>query len=159
MSTGLRSSVDPPGPDPGLAARFVSALGRLEADGDVEPMVALYAEQCTVANVTNPGGFEGRDGARRFWNSYRASCGDVRSEFRSVVERAGDSGAAAALEWETAATVDGRVVRYGGVTVLEAAGDGITRSCAYFDGAALGRQTIEAARGVGVGDSWTDAAS
>ena len=47
----------------------------------------------------------------------------------------------AALEWTTTgAGPDGKPFTYTGVTVLEIKDDKITRSCAYFDPSALGRQ-------------------
>ena len=120
--------------------KFIEALGKLESERDVETIVALFAESCEVGNVVAPEKFEGRDGARRFWTTYRDTFGEVRSTFRNHI--AGDS--AAALEWTTEGTsTGGAPINYDGVSILEIDGDHITRFRAYFNAEALGRQVAE----------------
>jgi ketosteroid isomerase-like protein len=128
------------GTDVGVAQRFMEALRSLEHDGDPAALADLYAEDSRSGNLQRPDGFQGREGARQFWLTYRSTFGDVRSEFRTVVASAD----AAALEWTTEGTVNGRPVRYDGVTVLELAGGEIVRSCAYYDPTWLGRETLRA---------------
>lgn len=123
-----------------IANTFIAALRSLEEGKDVEPLAALYADDAVIGNVVAPDQFTGRDGARRFWTEYRGTFGTVQSEFRNVIT----TDKRAALEWTTTGTgFDGAPINYSGVTILEADGDQITRSTAYFDPKSLGRQ-IEA---------------
>ncbi|HZI17522.1 MAG TPA: nuclear transport factor 2 family protein [Pyrinomonadaceae bacterium] len=127
-----------------LVDRFIEALGRLEAERDVETMAALYAEGAEVGNVTAAGEHEGPGGARDFWTKYRDTFGEVRSTFRNRVE--GER--AAALEWTSEGTTSGgESFSYEGVSVIEHDGQKITRFRAYFNPEALGRQVERAAAG------------
>ncbi len=121
-----------------IAKKFIEALGRLEAERDLETIVGLFAPGCEVGNVVSPEKFRGPAGAREFWGAkYRDTFGEVRSEFRNVFA----DETRAALEWTTGGTAsDGTAVRYDGVSILETDGERITRFCAYFDAGALGRQ-------------------
>ena len=121
----------------GMAGRFIAALGQLEAERDVDALVALYADDAETGNVNAPEGFSGPDGARTFWTEYRGTFGEMRSEFRNTIEADGR----VALEWTTTGTsVDGEPVEYSGVSIIEVQGDKIARFRAYFDPRALGRQ-------------------
>jgi len=128
-----------------LAEKFVEALGRLEAERDLETIVSLFADDCEVGNVVTPEPFEGREGAREFWGAkYRDTFGEVRSTFRNVFAKEGR----AALEWTTEGTAnDGTPVKYDGVSILEIKGEQITRFRAYFDAGQLGRQLTGKAHG------------
>jgi len=123
-----------------LAEKFVEALGRLEAERDVETISGLFAEESEIGNVVSPEKFLGREGARAFWGAkYRDTFGEVRSTFRNVFATEDR----AALEWTTEGTAaDGTPLRYEGVSLLEIEGGRITRFCAYFDAGALGRQLV-----------------
>lgn len=123
-----------------VAQTFIGALRALEQGRDVEPLVRLYTEDAVVGNVVSPDRFRGPDGARRFWSEYRGTFGSLESSFRSIITTEDR----AALEWTTTGTAfDGAPVTYSGVTVLEIAGEQVSRSTAYFDPKALGSQ-IEA---------------
>lgn len=128
-----------------LAKKFVDALGKLEAERDLETIVALFAETCEVGNVVSPEKFSGRDGAREFWGAkYRDTFGEVSSTFRNFFATADR----VALEWTTAGTSqDGSPVKYEGISILEINGEEITRFCAYFDAGSLGRQILHKAQG------------
>ena len=121
-----------------VAARFIEALGRLEAERDLETISALFSDESELGNVVSPEKFHGREGARDFWGSkYRDTFGEVRSTFRNVFT----TETRAALEWTTEGTAhDGTPVRYDGVSILETDGGRVTRFRAYFDAGALGRQ-------------------
>src|SRR5688500_8209825 len=123
-----------------MARRFIEALGRLEAERDLEPITALFAEGSETGNVTSPEKFQGREGAREFWGAkYRDTFGEVKSTFRNVFATEDR----AALEWTTEGTAaDGSPVSYDGVSILETDGEKITRFCAYFDAGGLGRQIL-----------------
>ena len=87
-----------------------------------------------------PERFHGPDGSRQFWTEYRGAFDQAKSEFRNVI--VGPEGAA--LEWTTEGTsLEGKPVQYTGITLLEMDGEKITRSCAYFDPGALGRQMTD----------------
>ena len=116
---------------------FVSALQTLEATRDAGPLTALYSSGAKSGNVIAPDQFEGPDGAHQFWMEYRGAFGETKSEFRNIIM--GVQGAA--LEWTTTGTsLAGKPVQYSGVTLLEISEQKVTRSCAYFDPGALGRQ-------------------
>ena len=117
--------------------QFMDALGVLERDRDVEPIAALFAAESELGNLVSPRQFSGVEGAREFWHSYRATFGDVRSEFRNVI--VGDG--RAALEWTTSGTsAQGAPITYAGVSILEFDDGQISRFWAYFDPGELGRQ-------------------
>ncbi|HVG60849.1 MAG TPA: nuclear transport factor 2 family protein [Hyalangium sp.] len=119
------------------AQRFVDALAKLEARGDVESLVSLFAEDAQVSNVASRRVFSGIDGARQFWTEYKATLARVRSTFRNMIEAADR----VALEWETQGTAhNGAAVSYEGVSIIEWDGDRIRRFYAYFDPGLLGRE-------------------
>ena len=121
----------------GMAARFIDALGQLEAGRDVEPLVRLFAGDAPVGNINTADAFTGPDGARKFWTEYRGTFGEMKSEFRNIIE----TPERVALEWATRGTsVDGAAVEYDGVSIIEVADDKVARFRAYFDPSALGRQ-------------------
>jgi hypothetical protein len=120
--------------------RFIDALRALEAggaaDGEaLDGIAALFSSDARLSNPRTPAPLRGRDGARRFWQEYRAAFGEVRSEFRSVTESAAGSDRRAVLEWESAGTLqpEDRPIRYQGVSVVEWTGEAISRFAAYFD--------------------------
>lgn len=120
-----------------VAKAFIEALWTLEETKDAGPLSALYAENAAVGNVVAPDQYRGPDGASKFWTEYRSSFETTKSQFRNVI--ASDSGAA--LEWTTEGTsFNGSPLSYSGVTILEIEGEKVTRSSAYFDPSALGRQ-------------------
>lgn len=120
-----------------IARSFIDALWALEETKDAGPLTALYAENASVGNVLAPGQYQGPEGARKFWTEYRGTFGTARSEFRSVIASDGH----AALEWITKGTsFNGSTLEYSGVTILDIEGGKITRSSAYFNPKALGRQ-------------------
>lgn len=123
-----------------MADKFVEGLHKLEEARDVETLVALYADESEIGNVVAPEKFKGQAGAREFWTKYRDTFGEVHSEFRNIFATEDR----AALEWHTTGTsTNGDPVEYEGVTLLEIEGDRITRSRAYFDAGALGRQIVK----------------
>ena len=123
-----------------IANEFIEALRTLESAKDVEPLAALYTDGAAVGNLIAPDRFHGQDGAREFWAEYRGTFDTARSTFRNVI--AGDG--VAALEWSTEGTsFEGQPFIYAGVTILEIEGDRVSRSSAYFDPKALGRQIKE----------------
>lgn len=120
-----------------LARRFIEALRRVEQEGQLDDLVALYQDDAVIGNVLEPQALKGRHGARSFWAMYRDTFQQVRSTFRNVIATED----AAALEWTSVAIArQGQSVTYSGVTLLEFRDGLISRSWAYFDTAGLGTQ-------------------
>ena len=115
------------------AQTFIDALHRLEGERDVGTISALYAQDAVISNplVKNEGG----QGAAAFWEAYRKSFDDIRSEFSVILEQDGRI----ALEWTSTGSAKGKPFAYEGVSILEA-GDKITAFRTYFDSAKLGRE-------------------
>ncbi len=120
-----------------VAKQFMEALWTLEETKDAEPLAGLYNEDAVIDNILAPNGFRGPNGARKFWTEYRGTFEKAHSEFRTVTA----SETSAALEWTTSGTsFNGSPFSYTGVTILEMDGGKVSRSSAYFDPSALGRQ-------------------
>ena len=123
-----------------VAKKFIEALRTLEESKDVEPLATLYAEEAAVGNVIAPDKFHGQEGAREFWTEYRGTFETAESTFHNIIAGNGS----AAMEWTTEGTsFEGQPFTYAGVTILEVAGDLVTRSSAYFNPNSLGRQIKE----------------
>jgi ketosteroid isomerase-like protein len=123
-----------------VAERFKEALWKLEEDREVEALVEIHTEDCSIGNVTVPGTFDGHEGLREFWTNYRKTFDEMKSEFRNVFA---DDAGHAALEWTTNATEDGDDVSYEGVSILEIEGDKVRRFMAYFDPRSLTDQIVD----------------
>ncbi len=123
-----------------MSKKFVEALQELETSGNVEKIVALFADNAEINNVvTIENSHDLR--AEEFWTKYRANFGEVSSEFSNKIY--GENNAA--LEWTTTGTnTDGGKIEYQGVSILETDGDKITRFFAYFNPGKLGEQLVEA---------------
>ena len=119
------------------AAEFIEALSRLETNGELDPIVAMFDPAAEIGNPLTPEPLRGQSGVREFWESYRSTLGPIRSEFRAIIE----SDSSAALEWTSRgnAPAGGELV-YSGVSILDFAGDKLCRFQAYFDPRALGRE-------------------
>lgn len=122
------------------ANRFIEALWRLEEDRDVEPLIEVRAEDCRVGNVAVPRTFDGHEGLREFWTSYRNTFDEMKSEFRNVFA---DEAGHAALEWTTEGTSSGDTVSYEGASILEIEGDKVKRFMAYFDPRSLTERVVD----------------
>jgi ketosteroid isomerase-like protein len=125
-----------------VAYRFIEALNALEEDGDLEPIVATFAEFCEIGTPVLPEKLHGKAQAREFWTSYRAANRRIRSTFRNIV--IGDT--SIALEW-TANGVNrsGKEFHYDGVTILDIAGIRITHFRTYFDSRVMQEQMSQSA--------------
>ena len=119
-----------------VAARFVEALRKLEEDKDVEALVEIHAEDCDVGNVAVPRIFYG---LREFWQGYRNTFGEMRSEFRNIFA---DDAGHAALEWNTSGQANGNDVSYDGVSLLEIEDGKVSRFRAYFDPRTINEQVV-----------------
>jgi steroid delta-isomerase-like uncharacterized protein len=123
-----------------VADKFVEALWKLEEDRDVEALVEIHTEDCSVGNVAVSKTFSGHDGLREFWMDYRKTFDQMKSEFRNIF--ADDSGHAA-LEWTTKGTKGDDIISYDGVSILEIEDDKVKRFMAYFDSRTLTEQVVD----------------
>lgn len=119
------------------ADQFIDALHRLEEQGDLDGMVALFSDQAELQNPTDEEPHRGKQGAQTFWDAYRRSFQQIHSDFRNVAESSG----AVMLEWTSRGRfADDSPVEYDGVSVVEYQDGQIRRFRAYFDPAHLGEQ-------------------
>jgi steroid delta-isomerase-like uncharacterized protein len=123
-----------------VADKFVEALWKLEKDREVEALVEIHTEDCSVGNVATSKTFDGHDGLREFWTDYRKTFDEMKSEFRNVFA---DGSGHAALEWTTQGTEDGDTVSYDGVSILEIEDGKVRRFMAYFDTRRLTNQVVD----------------
>jgi ketosteroid isomerase-like protein len=125
-----------------VAYRFIEALNALEEEGEVEPIVATFAEACEIGTPINPDKLHGKARAREFWTGYRTAFRNIHSTFRNIV--IGDN--SIALEW-TASGVSkaGREFHYDGVSILDTAGPRITHFRTYFDSRVMHEQMTQSA--------------
>jgi hypothetical protein len=125
------------------ARRFIDALHALEGDGadGLDQICALFSDNAVLTNAAlrlADKEYHGRSGVREFWQSYRATFADIRSEFSHVT--AGDR--AAGLFWTSAGQdASGQPVSYDGVSLLEFDQSGlIARFRGYYDTRQLVRE-------------------
>jgi len=125
-----------------VAFRFIQALNALEEEGEVEPIVATFAEFCEIETPVISQRLQGIAQAREFWAAYRLAFRDVHSTFRNIV--IGDN--SIALEW-TANCVNrsGKEFHYNGVSILDTSGAQITHFRTYFDSRAMQEQMTRTA--------------
>lgn len=117
-----------------LTKQFMTALGELHRNREVEPLVELFADDATLNKAGVPHGERGRDGARTFWQQYRGVFDEIGADFRHAVTE--DD--VAYLEWTSRGTLrDGTEFSYDGVSVLESSGDAIAAFRTYYDTAAF----------------------
>ncbi len=123
-----------------IEEKFIDALGKLEADGNVDEIVSLFADDCEVGNAATHENMSGTEGARQFWTNYLKTFGEIKSTFKNKIASDGT----AALEWTGKGTsANGSEIDYEGVSILETDGDKIRRFFAYFNPAKLGREIEE----------------
>jgi ketosteroid isomerase-like protein len=135
---------EPPMAEAETTRQFIDALAALERERDVEQITELLAPDSEAGNIVSSREFSGMDGVRAFWETYRATFGEVTSSFRNVIVSDGR----AALEWTTTGTSSaGTPIAYEGVSILEMADGKITRFRAYFDPHDLGLQIEQTSQG------------
>ena len=115
--------------------RFMSALERLEATGDADPLVGCFTPDAALSNLSMRQ--EGEEGARHFWSAYRRQFGEIRSSFTEVIEADGRS----ALVWTAKGSLaSGQPIEYRGASFLLWQGDRVCRFETIYDSAAFVRQ-------------------
>ena len=63
-----------------LTETFMQALQQTEQSGDPSGLVELFADGSTLQNLTTRT-WEGKEGARQFWQTYLDNFASIRSEF------------------------------------------------------------------------------
>jgi hypothetical protein len=123
-----------------IVKQFIEALGKLESNRELEPIVSLFTEGAEINNVTSMEGKQGQGGAEEFWRVYRETFDDMKSTFKNQIVMDGKG----ALEWQTVGRgKNGHEISYEGVSILEIKGEKISRFFAYFDPRKLGKQIEE----------------
>jgi ketosteroid isomerase-like protein len=112
------------------ARTFATGLQSFEKDGDTAAFASLFADDAVTQRFETRG--ERRGEVEQFWREYREQFQTISTTFTDVVE----NGDRAALEWISDATLaDGRSLQYSGVTVIDLAGDKISKLSTYYDSA------------------------
>lgn len=112
-----------------IVEAYRNALQSLETDGTVDWIVSLFEGTATLSSPRSATPEQGADGARRFWNAYRAAFPTVTTSVDGVTEAPG----VATLQWTSRGMVDGHDVTWKGITVLEHANNRITRLLQLYD--------------------------
>jgi ketosteroid isomerase-like protein len=116
-----------------LVRSFIAALQQAEKNCDTAALVALFAPDCKVGSIAIKRPLEKLDGARQFWTNYFAAFQSIASNFVHI-HTCGDL---AVLEWISEGVLPaGEPISYQGVSILEFAGNGISRFRTYYDSAA-----------------------
>jgi ketosteroid isomerase-like protein len=114
--------------------RFIAALRRVETDGDVDGLAALFTDDAEVRSIDGHGPRRGQDGVRELFREYVDQFDRLSTTFTQVTE--GED--RAALEWTTEAVrPGGHGVEYTGVTVIDLDGDRCTGFRTVYDSARL----------------------
>lgn len=103
-----------------MAHRFITELHHVE-DGDaasIDKMVDMFSDNAELSNPIiehSEGTRHGREGIAEFWRDYRASLGEVHSEFFDITA----SDHSVGLYWRTTGkNAAGQPLDYEGVTLL-----------------------------------------
>jgi ketosteroid isomerase-like protein len=124
----------------GRARAFAEGLRRFERDGDGAAFAGLFAEDAVTQRLDARGDRRGE--VEQFWREYREQFTDVSTTFDNAVE--GDD--EVALEWTSEATLlNGRPLRYRGVTALGFDGDSISWLRTYYDSAVFAAPAADTA--------------
>ena len=122
-----------------LTETFMQALQTAEESGDPASLVALFAENATLQNLTTHR-WNGVDGARDFWQMYLSNFQSIRSQFTHHL----DDGRMGLMEWEaTGKLSDGTDIAYRGASVIEHDGQKVTAFRTYYDSAAFVKPASE----------------
>jgi ketosteroid isomerase-like protein len=117
-----------------MTSRFMHTLQKTEETGDIESLVALFADDAELINLAMLEPLRGREGAARFWHKYLAVFDRIHSEFTNVVE----NDHASVLEWISRGTLStSEEITYRGVSVLEFNHGKVKRFQTYYDSAAF----------------------
>lgn len=110
---------------------FINGLHALEDRGEIEPLLAQFAPNGSLWNITHREPLRGEAEVRHFWEGYRRTFAQIHSEFERIIEADGQ----AALEWSAEGTLNpGEApIAYRGVTLLRRGEGGISEFASYYD--------------------------
>lgn len=115
-----------------IVSQFMQTLQQIEAQKDVEPLVAMFSEDAELINLAMTEPLTGKEGARKFWQRYLSVFENIHSEFTNVVE--GDN--TTVLEWTSSGALsNGESLKYQGVSILEIANGNVQKFRSYYDSA------------------------
>jgi ketosteroid isomerase-like protein len=119
-----------------LAKEFIAALHALEAneEGALERIVGLFADDAVLTNAAlklADDERDGRAGVHNFWQNYRKTFQEIRSEFHQTMH----NDEAVGLFWVARGRdAQGEAIQYDGTTLLVLGDDGlINKFHGYFD--------------------------
>lgn len=117
-----------------LTDQFIDALHQLHAERDATALARLFADDATLSKLGDQNEASGPEGARRFWQEYRAVFDRVEATFTHTIAAENS----VALEWTSSGSLaGGRPFSYAGISVLEGDGGSITGFRTYYDSAAF----------------------
>lgn len=120
-------------PRSGIASRYRAALKALEETGDLEWMLGLFADGAVLHVPTMDGEVRGAAGVRQVFEAHRAPFDRVATTFGTSTEAPG----VVTLPWTLRGTTGETTVELSGMTVLETAGEQVTKLTAYYDASKL----------------------
>ena len=117
------------------AQLFIEAVHALEERGDLDTLVAQFAEDANLINVNLPAPMTGPEGVRQFWEDYGSLFSEIHSAFSHVVVQDDE----VALEWTGIGKLaaNNEPIEYDGVTMLTFRDGKIAAFRGYFDQMAL----------------------
>lgn len=116
-----------------LTQSFMAALQETERSKDPAPLVALFAADAALSNLTART-WQGLDGAREFWEAYLHNFEQIRSDFTHH----SDDGHTGVMEWKADGQLPGgHPISYRGVSVIEYDGGLVQAFRTYYDSAAF----------------------
>ncbi|HEY0792097.1 MAG TPA: nuclear transport factor 2 family protein [Chthoniobacterales bacterium] len=116
------------------AQTFMAALQKVEETHDVQSLVELFSDDCSLTNLAMSEPLEGRSGAQQFWEQYLHVFEEIRSRFFHTSETDQDI----VLEWTSQGKLNsGEPVQYKGVSVIEKEGGKVAKFRTYYDSAAF----------------------
>lgn len=122
-----------------LAERFMQTLQNIEVSGDVEPLVALFADTADLINLAMTQPLQGQESIRQFWQNYLSVFDRIQSRFTHVSQGEGTI----TLEWISQGNlVSGEPISYRGVSILEAQDGQVQHFRTYYDSAAFLPQPV-----------------
>lgn len=127
---------------------FIGLLQQVEKTRQVEPLVALFAEDAALLSPVLSQPLQGKEGARSFWRKYLALFRRVRSEMTEVLETSLDSGdnprLLVVLEWQSDAILaTGKPLSFRGISLVELVQGRVQSFRTYYDSLPLLRAALQ----------------
>lgn len=127
---------------------FIGLLQQVEKTRQVEPLVALFAEDAALLSPVLSQPLRGKEGARNFWRKHLALFRRVRSEMTEVLENSLDSGdnrrLLVVLEWQADAVLaTGKPLSFQGISLVELVQGQVQSFRTYYDSLPLLRASLQ----------------